>query len=686
MMEKRSFWALGDVFAHDWSSFFRKNQNFLIYGIIWCIISFGFELFQYTESIDDEVFQLPTSFRFWAIQGRFTYGYVLGWLFRSLSVPFFALFFSQLCMLAAYILAFVDKKEVLGLLHYIAMPLFLSAPILFYGYAFNILTPIIGFGFLLSIIAVLFFKQKKWWSILIGLLCGVLAIGCYQLFFTVIVLFLLFQLVKILEESSSFKQFVVEALWHGMFALGCFCCYTGVVKFILYCNKWQMDSYITNMVSFTAPTGVLIKNGCKIMKNIWGIYSGSPEVFSERISLLLPLTILLVLLLLWTTFKKSVMSQVWKKITFVSLLAAIALTPFLFFFLGIARLLISRRTTLAVALVLPFLFVKTWGVVHARVRFVLTILAFVCLLQFLYVNSKFSYICYLREKQDDHITQYILNHLLPESKKWPHEKIFIYFQGYLPIPTIPEQFVSGKPIDENTAVSIFNDGYNRIHYLLKKKLYSNIEIMPSNMFPLIEDELLKMPVYPVKGFAKFVNGIAVVKMGQTISDKVRPFSKYKCMINETKNVNNCHLVNPADPNVGKMIWQGSKKTLSAGEDIVIKFKNDTQFETIGIGGDPGFHFKKLPSKLPEKICLRIKYSSSNADLLQVYFYSITPSNTLLGGHVYLSGLAGEHDIAIVMPSNVLKYTYFRLDPGTLNSHIKFDNISIHEYHSFQKGK
>ena len=83
-------------FICEWQKLIAKNKNFLIYGIIWCIISFGFELFQYTESIDDEVFQLPNSFKFWAIQGRFTYGYVLQCFFGSLSVPFFALFFSQL--------------------------------------------------------------------------------------------------------------------------------------------------------------------------------------------------------------------------------------------------------------------------------------------------------------------------------------------------------------------------------------------------------------------------------------------------------------------------------------------------------------------------------------------------------------------------------------------------------------
>ena len=170
-------------------------------------------------------------------------------------------------------------------------------------------------------------------------------------------------------------------------------------------------------------------------------------------------------------------------------------------------------------------------------------------------------------------------------------------------------------------------------------------------------------------------------MGQTIPNEVRAFSKYKCIITEKKNADDCYLTAPADSKIGKKLWQGNNGTLHAGNDVIINFSDDTKFESKGIGADPGIFLNGFPKELPKNICLRIKYSSPNVDLLQIYFYTVTPENTLLGGHVYLSGLAGTHDVAIVMPSKTLNFTYFRLDPGAFNSHIDFDNISIHEYHT-----
>ena len=146
-----------EYFAGIW-----KNRMFFCYALIVCIVSFGYELFHYTWGVDDEIFEIMKGPAYWwATQGRFSSGYLLGLFFGNLCVPFFSLFFSQLCMLVAYYLFFIGKEEVNGFKHYIGVSLFLSNPVLFYAYTFNCLTPITGLGFLLSAAAVILFEKRN---------------------------------------------------------------------------------------------------------------------------------------------------------------------------------------------------------------------------------------------------------------------------------------------------------------------------------------------------------------------------------------------------------------------------------------------------------------------------------------------------------------------------------------------
>ena len=205
------------------------------------------------------------------------------------------------------------------------------------------------------------------------------------------------------------------------------------------------------------------------------------------------------------------------------------------------------------------------------------------------------------------------------------------------------------------------------------------------MYPLIENEVHKMPNYPAVGSVKLVNGIAVVKFSDSrrvgAAEAFLRYAKIKNSFTDKKYADDFYLIGIDKQRLPKTIWHGDRNTLKANAGTQIRFFDNSHFESIGIGRDPQLNFIRLPQTKSKEICLQIQCTSKKDDILQIYFWTVNPEKTNKKeiGYCHIRVWRGVNDVAIVFPSDILKNGLLRLDPGFKGSHIIFENISLHEY-------
>lgn len=665
-----------------------KNKEFLLYGLFWTLVSFGFELFHFTQSVDDELFAYqPGPLLGWAVQGRFTSGYVLGIFFNNLSVPFFPLFFSQLSMLFAYCFIFVRDEKVRGPVHYLALSLFLACPILFYGYTFSCLTPILGFGFFLGAISVYLFEKKKWYTIFVGLFVGAIAIGCYQVFFPYIVCLLIFSLIQKIN-TEKFGGFLCKTFSHALYAIGIYCVYAGLLKLILYLTNTVISSYITGMISFLPESFEdFTTNAQKVFEKIWNIYTGKESIYTENIHCLSILfgscVIILLLSQIFVFWKKEKWNSIGRFCFFFFLLCSLLLMPFFFFFLNFNRGGADVRTAIPFVVLLPMLFTLAWKQTGIYCRFLLSLLAVSTILQFLYVNSKMSYICYLRDKCNQRIANDIIQKILPEARLRTKTPVPLCIIGQYRLSVNPNQFITGKQYEIIGSSVFTHDGGSNLRLIRYMQQFLNFDFttMDPKDFAKIEEEVVKMPSYPARGSIQYKNGIAIIKFSDLTPRQLNEYKKYSSFYSQflrSAHAGGIFLLNSNDTRIGEVIWNAEKANITAGIQVEAVFPSDNTLKIKANGRDPILLLKNLPHLQTGTFCLTMRFSSNADDDIQIFFKRKDGEGTeLVLGYVYIPFKRGENIIQISFPSDILDSDFFRIDPGNgIATEIFFQELKI----------
>ena len=499
------------------------NKFFLLYGFVWCLISFGFELFNFTWSIDDELFAYaPGPAVEWITQGRFTSACLLGIFFNNLCLPFFPLLFSQICLLGAYYIIWIRLETVSGWMHYLAFPLFAASPLLFYVYTFSCLTPIIGLGFLLSALAVYLFEKKCWYTVALSFIIGGFAVGCYQLFMQCIICLLIINLLKELD-NKDIRYFLKNVFLSILFCSGVLITYLLMWKIALIFAEVPVSPYIVQMLPENNTFIAL-----SLYDKILGIVIRMWKYFVMEIWTDLSCSVILIVTSIWVLLKnkwhKKAGWDFYRWCIYLFLLGALVLIPLTFFFIN-RNSIAGLRTVTPLIIMIPTVFIFAWQCSNLLKRIILGLLAVLTIAQFLYLNSKFSYSCYLRNKRDQIIATDIVNKLLPEIRLQTQDKVPIIFVGERELDINLQQFISGKQ-REAIGSSVFHWGggdENRIVHYLNQFLIFDFEVPKVKDFDKVKDLIPSMPCYPAKGSVLYKNNVAIVKFSEQKSTSVDYF-------------------------------------------------------------------------------------------------------------------------------------------------------------------
>ena len=182
---------------------------FAIYMVVVILLAWGFELFNFTYSIDDEMV-LYGGFGIdgWLMEGRWGM-FLLSSFYGNSSVPVFAFALT----LFFYSLSFVLLFNHLGKVRYFLFPVYIAFPGIYMSFSFTSLNPGVGLAFFLAALAVRL-SESGIAALCFAPLLGAMAIGCYQIFAFFLMIAVIIRCIDgaYLAERFSWRDFLVSAL------------------------------------------------------------------------------------------------------------------------------------------------------------------------------------------------------------------------------------------------------------------------------------------------------------------------------------------------------------------------------------------------------------------------------------------------------------------------------------------
>jgi hypothetical protein len=349
------------------NDYLRKNKAIIIYSIVMAVICYGYELFNFSLSIDEEgyLFQKAINDMHWIELGRWGTYLINLLLFPYSLIPFLPTLISIACISSASVL-FVNSEKGDLQSKIIFSLLFISYPLHSYYIAFSTLSASLGIGIVFSVIGFLivkacFNRQRQRFAYLVSAVIVLsLSMSTYQGIFPVYILFVLTHLfVHIINEP---KTTIKELLSKLFLFLSVFCAAFVVYYIVDYGFKYFLldPSYKTNPQYFdhfigwgNLPFKQVLLNLFSYTKGyLWGdSFYGMASI--RTIFLFIPFIVFVV-------FKKVKLFQL--RVVSISMLIIMLVTPFLVMYLIGSKL--PPRSLEA----LPFLMAIIWWLVSQHVR------------------------------------------------------------------------------------------------------------------------------------------------------------------------------------------------------------------------------------------------------------------------------------------------------------------------------
>jgi hypothetical protein len=490
------------------------NRKIIIFSFLIAIICYGYEIFNFSLSIDEELasFNNASNNRFLIEIGRWG-TYLLNRLMFSQSLlPYAPFLFGVLCLAAASVI-FVTSIGGSPGAKYIFSIVFITSPVHAYYLAFNTADPYFSIGLALMVIsyleAVKGFETKSRFALLRSVLTCAFSISIYQALFSVFVTLMMFHLLtkKAGDPNFNCKALLKRATGFILLAVVSLALYK-MTDFLIF--KMVLDSkashgmaYLNSLQSWgKLPSMLIIKN--LILGTI--TYFTGKLIPGERY--LIPFSVFFLISYLvykFGTQKRTVIDR----IILILLLLLLLVSPFILIYINGAMLPV--RTMMA----FPLLLAMLWWLVYTQIRQsgkkIMLVLAFVLFITNTGITTRLFYSSWVAWQADrdmaNRIYERICNLDLPDNGK-PIEVAFL-----------------GKYDHPGNALFIKSDIFGasffgwdngnpiRILFLFKTMGINNLR-MASNMKTKVSlsDTVQKLPCWPFKGSVCFYENVVIVKL------------------------------------------------------------------------------------------------------------------------------------------------------------------------------
>ncbi len=385
--------------------FIRENWTVLVAFAVVIICAYGFELFNFNLTIDEEnpMFLSPS---LWYVSiGRWG-AYVLNYLLLPNStIPFVPLFLGLVFQAAAAMLLLSSLGSFSNIEKIIFGCILLTFPTTAYMGSFSLVNYTIGFGyFCIGLSLYVFVKVPKHYQYF-SILPAAFAIAIYQgLIPTLISVYLVYLVFFTIKTGRSKWRIILNI---SVILILSFSLYFVVDIFM----KWILNAPASGYSESFLMPGALIHDFRNVMKRlislIVGIYSGAQSIYADKISTL-PYLILLSLLGSWYIIFKSESS----KITKIALAFAIPLVLFIPFMLGlVTNGAIPLRSLQDVPVVVPCVITLAIKDNKKISQYVIGLLAFMVIFQSVVSNNHLFLSSNLTLQADKLLASRIINRI-----------------------------------------------------------------------------------------------------------------------------------------------------------------------------------------------------------------------------------------------------------------------------------
>ncbi len=656
--------------------FLDRNGKFIVFALACILVAYGYEVFSYTISIDDEVHLHDTSVqlaRHLTRQGRWGTG-LLGILMgNSCGVPVVPMLGSLLCIS----IAFCILGRIMGFgadERFMFYPLCIACPIWYYYLSFWMVSPYGGIGLLLSAVGFLGFMQRKPWIKLAALVPSAIAAGTYEITIVLLPIFCSAYVLNDIVSVESIKSggaktgygwrwYLALFLKMFVFMLACVALYYGIGKAVRHMCGLQLI-YTSNIYnppcSWRDVPGrlrMVVGLAASCYTGRW--YLPSP---AEQGQLFIHSAFVALSLVAVTIGILKAKRDVWSKLVASAALVFLVFAPFMLRFMTIV---LPPRSCILVAFSLVIVFSLAWKCVQRTRCFKSLYLALLIVvgLQYLSIVNRLAYASKMQSDRDGEIVRRVVERLEADPSFYPYTRSakgcpFImvgapHFGGDGVWPSSLRSDTVGRSIlDWEGGVP------DRFAYLTRL-LTGRMLIWPGKaVVQELASVVDNMPLWPMPGSVVMTNGVAIVKFESDFSPyqlrfyhladdrRLLFFPRLPGLSEEDPSKSpseQASIFSFADSHVKKVVFG---KYMGGG--VFVSDGPDFQFHTDSIDADAN-------KRYVVDVCYDVESGSVVSSRTEIFYRdsSITWNNGI-GEISFVKNKRGENRFAVIMPGRLLR--------------------------------
>jgi len=635
------------------------------------VIAFAYELFNFSLTIDEELYSgmIQSSDALgWVRQGRWGM-YMLVFLFPVNSIiPFVPMLVTLLFSSLSFVVVSRLLSPVFTSRNYIAAPLFLACPTLYYAYQFNTLNYGLGITFFTGALSVYFFTNNtgtiRW---VFGVMLMAFTIGVYQAFLPwVITLFSLYLLGEIINNEKvrlkSVGQFIA-------FMVISIISYLIISKLFQFALESPPDSYISGFSRWQLS----IEYFMQVVRSIWHgmliYYGGRTAVYYESIYFLSALFLISLSSILFLLFKSKQCFSV--KVLGSFLLLFILFMPFSMNIVSGGALPV--RAMLAIPLVLSGVIFLSLQISYKPIKLIIIILTISCSFQFFSINSRFAFSDQMNWLADRELSLRILEKMdelqvrLPlkqKSETWP---VVLVGKHLWPV----SAFMVNK---ETIGMSFYAwDGGNISRFITFIRTLGAHDYREArlNEQKKVMEKAAKMPIWPDAGSVAIVDNIIVVKLGNYTSPQLHapclklPRSEV-CRVQYHPLNDGIAIVKYTHPIKGKDTYYNYLEHI---DKIIFNEVNVAQEPTGVLRLEPTssqsmVFFPPVQFSPKHVVRLNIQIVASRQSSMRLFF--LLNGTHGVASELHLSLTKGKNSFSLLIPDRLFSKSFLRIDPLPAN--------------------
>ena len=517
--------------ATGFITYLKLNTN-LIFGLISiALCAYGFELFNFNLTIDEEVHaNYSSAVVDWISQGRWGMYILNKLLLPHTIIPFVPLFVAILFHIGA-ILMFVESWKVETSIEKIIVgSIGLTFPIISYMYTFSTINYGVGAGLFFVALSVFLFSRLNGNLRFLAILPAAFSIAIYQGFIPALAAAYLIYILLIWIRSRSIRG--SDLLSIAAICVLALLVYLMVQKTIMIFGVVKATNYVSQYIdtsSLRQNLGIIIS---RILSSMFLVYSGDVSIYAIKLTYLKFLILFLFLGFVFQVVRaklsilhKFVMIFLGLSLLFLPFLSGIILGYIAMRFFVALPVVMMGLTTLGIG-INPRLYISSIGLLTAF-----------CVFQFIVSTNYLFGSSHLALQADRVLASQLIERIELEKTNTDTSSIqLLDLVGYYSRPSTPLM-----PKTETFGASFFewdegNPG--RIVLFLQTLGYYDLQVAPIEKSIELIELTNTMPAWPAKDSVKIVDNIVVVKFGPysgtqklkmcnvIISQKLKPYRKF----------------------------------------------------------------------------------------------------------------------------------------------------------------